>query len=94
LKDKLKILLELTKIRITIFVTFTTAFGYIAASGKFDTEIISVLLGILFLACGSAAVNHYQERSTDALMERTKNRPIPSGKISPENALIVALLLN
>lgn len=50
-------------------------------------------LGILLLACGSAALNHYQERDTDKLMQRTKNRPLPSGRISSKTALIVVLLL-
>ena len=75
LKDKLKILSELTKIKITSFVTLTTAFGFIAAAHEINLNIIPVLLGILFMACGSAAINHYQEKDFDALMNRTKNRP-------------------
>jgi protoheme IX farnesyltransferase len=51
-------------------------------------------LGIFILACGSSALNHYQEKDRDAQMERTKNRPIPSGRISPLNALLVALILS
>ncbi|MFO7446615.1 MAG: protoheme IX farnesyltransferase [Ignavibacteriaceae bacterium] len=89
----LKILAELTKIRITSFVMFTTVFGYISAAGEINAGIILPSLGILLLACGSAVINHYQERDTDALMARTKNRPIPSGKITPLNALIIALVL-
>jgi len=63
LKEKFKILLELTKFRITSFVTITTAFGFIAANGSANLYIIPVLLGILLLACGSAALNHYQEKN-------------------------------
>lgn len=84
---------EITKLRITVFVTVTTSFGYISASGKINSGIILPSLGILLLACGSAAINHYQERNTDALMDRTKNRPIPSGRISAENVLSIALVL-
>ena len=91
--EKINILFELTKIRITIFVTITMLFGYISATGKLNIAAIFPTIGILFLACGSAVVNHYQERKTDALMNRTKNRPIPSGRISPSNALKIALLL-
>ena len=93
MEEKLKILFELTKIKITLFVTITTAFGFISAAGNVNAGIIAPVLGILLLACGSAAVNHYQERKTDALMDRTKNRPIPSGRISPQNALYIALVL-
>jgi protoheme IX farnesyltransferase len=71
----------------------TTAFGFICAAGGINVKIILPVTGILFLACGSAVINHYQERKTDAMMDRTKNRPIPSGKISPGNALKLALIL-
>jgi len=90
---KLKILAELTKIRITIFVTITMLFGFISASGELNWSALLPTLGILLLACGSAVINHYQERETDALMNRTKNRPIPSGRISPVNALMTAIVL-
>jgi protoheme IX farnesyltransferase len=92
-KEKLKILAELTKIRITFFVMVTTGFGYIAATDIFDFNFVLILFGVLLLACGSAALNHYQERFTDALMSRTKNRPLPSGKISPAKALEISVLL-
>ena len=90
---KLEILSELTKIRITSFVTLTTAFGFICYSGKFSVSMITPLLGILLLACGSAVINHIQEFKTDALMDRTKNRPIPSGKVSVKDASLISLLL-
>ena len=91
--EKIKILTELTKLRITSFVTITTALGFISYSGQLSFNLIPTLIGILLLACGSAAINHYQERDTDALMERTKNRPIPSRKITPGDALSVSIFL-
>jgi len=93
MKQNINILLELTKIKITIFVMATTMLGYICALGGIDSGIILPSIGLLLVACGSAVINHYQERNTDALMARTKNRPIPSGKISPLRALIIALIL-
>lgn len=93
MKKKLNILFELTKIRITSFVTVTTAFGYICFSGSIDSGIVAPVIGILLLACGSAVINHYQERKTDALMDRTKNRPIPSGRVSPASALLFSFCL-
>ena len=46
--------------------------------------------GIFLLACGAAALNHYQERNTDALMVRTMNRPIPSGTAAPNTVLLIS----
>ena len=93
MRDKINILFEVTKLRITIFVTVTTVFGYIAATNSIDAGLILPTIGILLLACGSAALNHYQERNTDAIMDRTKNRPIPSGKISAPSVLKISLTL-
>lgn len=93
MRDTINILFEITKLRITIFVTITTVFGYIAATNSIDAGLILPTIGILLLACGSAALNHYQERNSDARMERTKNRPIPAGKISAKSVLKIALTL-
>lgn len=93
MKEKLNIFFELTKIRITSFVTITTAFGYVVATQEINSGIIAPVIGILLVACGSAVINHYQERKTDAIMDRTKNRPIPSGRISPGSALTLAMVL-
>ena len=93
MKNKFQIFAEITKLRITIFVTVTTMFGFIASTDSINSKIILPALGILLLACGSAALNHYQERKTDVLMERTKNRPIPSGKISAQSTIRLALAL-
>lgn len=93
MRDQINILFEITKLRITIFVTVTTVFGYIAATNSIDAGLILPTIGILLLACGSAALNHYQERNTDAIMDRTKNRPIPSGKIPASSVLKISLTL-
>lgn len=93
MKHKFKILADLTKLRITLFVTLTTAVGFIAAAGELNWAFAAPVVGILILACGSAIVNHIQERNTDALMNRTKRRPIPSGDISVKSATIIALIL-
>ncbi|MCB0806440.1 MAG: heme o synthase [Bacteroidales bacterium] len=92
-KSFINTLLELSKVRITFAVSLTTITGYVLASGQFDTGLILPTLGIFILACGSSALNHYQEKDKDAKMERTKNRPIPSGRISANGALAFAILL-
>lgn len=91
MNNKLKILLELNKVPITILVTLTTLAGYVLAKNTIDTDVILPLLGIFILACGGAALNHFQDRDKDALMERTKNRPIPSGKISSNWVLFISI---
>lgn len=87
-----KLWAELNKLRITIIVTLTTLAGYTLAAESIDQAVILPLLGIFILACGSAAMNQFQERDKDLLMERTRNRPIPSGKIKPWVALTIALV--
>jgi len=63
-------------------------------TGDPDSSLIIVLLsGVFCLAGGSAVLNQLQERRFDLQMERTKNRPLPSGEISPPAALAVSLIL-
>jgi len=87
----LKIISDLTKFRITFFVSVTTIVGYILYSGRFNLEMILPALGVLILASGASALNEYQERNSDKLMKRTSNRPIPSGNLSANNALFISL---
>jgi len=89
----IKTFLELSKVKITVAVALTTITGYLLARGRFDIYLLLPTLGIFILACGSSAINHYQERDKDALMERTHNRPIPSGRISAKGALLFAFIL-
>lgn len=93
MRNKFQIFAEITKLRITIFVTVTTMFGFIAATNSISFQILLPALGILVLACGSAALNHYQERKTDVLMDRTKNRPIPAGKIYAKSTFQLSVAL-
>jgi heme o synthase len=91
--SKISILLELVKFRITVLVSFTTALGYFLASTKLGFAFVYPVVGIFLLACSSAALNQYQEVNTDMMMDRTKNRPIPSGKISRNNVLVISISL-
>lgn len=92
MKSALKLLAELNKVKITIAVMLTTMAGYLLAKHTIDTGIILPTLGIFILACGSAALNHYQDKDKDGLMERTKDRPIPSGRISPNWVAFIAVV--
>lgn len=86
-------ILILCKVRITFFVAFSTASGFILAGGKSVYLIAELISGVFILACGSAALNQYQEWKSDLLMDRTKNRPIPSGTITPVQGLIISISL-
>jgi heme o synthase len=83
----IEIIAELGKVKITSFVAVSTSVGYVLFSGKLTWQMLIIDFGVFLLACGSSALNHYQERVSDAFMKRTKGRPIPSGKISPSYAM-------
>jgi len=93
IKEKLALLAELSKVRITVSVALTTIAGYLLASGSFDSGMILPTVGIFILACGSSALNHFQDSDRDGLMKRTQNRPIPSGRISKTGTLITAIIM-
>ncbi len=91
--NPLSIFLELTKARITIAVTLTTATGYFLAAGRIEAAIWMPLLAVLLLAGGSSVLNHCQDARIDARMMRTRNRPIPAGRIDRTTAMFLAGLL-
>lgn len=88
-------LLALTKPRITLM-TVIVGIGSMVLSAtpiSFGKMVFS-LLGIALLVSGSSALNMYLERDIDMLMVRTRNRPLPSGRMQPEVALLVGLFLS
>ncbi|MBN1299664.1 MAG: protoheme IX farnesyltransferase [Melioribacteraceae bacterium] len=93
IKRYVNIYLELAKIRITFFVAVSASLGYILAAGSILPQMIFPTIGVFLLASGSSAVNHFQESNYDRLMNRTRNRPIPRGDISPLGAVIYAIIL-
>ncbi|MDF2737083.1 MAG: ctaB1 [Nitrososphaeraceae archaeon] len=96
--NRVKNYYELTKPKIWYLLVFTALGSALTASFLFDIQL-SPLTWILLLAgvaAGSAAADTltgYNDRDIDAIMDRTKDRPIPSGRISPKNALIFGLVL-
>jgi protoheme IX farnesyltransferase len=85
--------LQLCKINIAFFAALSAATGFILAASDLNAAILAPVLGVFFLACGAGALNQYQERYTDALMLRTRSRPIPSGKIEALHARYISSLL-
>lgn len=87
--------LELTKPRILMMVLVTASIGYYAASGG-SIELRTLLFLLIGTACtsgGSAALNHFLERDIDGRMLRTRNRPLPSGLVTPAQVLNFGILL-
>lgn len=87
---------HLTKPRIAALLVFTALSTLIVASGgdlPSFTTIVGVACGGWLAAAGASALNQYLERDLDARMKRTRSRPIPSGRITPIDALIFGLLL-
>ncbi len=91
MKSKFKIIAELGKVRISLPVSLSALTGYIMFTGDIHAQGWLLALGVFFMSCSSGALNHWQESDIDAKMPRTKNRPIPSGKISRNGALAVAV---
>jgi protoheme IX farnesyltransferase len=79
----LKSLVQLTRLPLALLTTASAATGWVLARGGFGAGIAVPVAGVFLLACGATALNQVQERAADALMERTRRRPIPSGDISP-----------
>ncbi len=90
--SKIKSLLELGKIKIAIPIAVSCFTGYLLQSIDFSLEMAAVIFGILLIVAGASAINHIQEHKKDALMNRTMFRPIPSGKLSKNEALVWSIL--
>jgi len=87
-------LLALTKPKITIMAVVVAAGAALLAPGAHDPVRIAIsLFGIALLVGAANTLNQYIEREGDALMERTKNRPLPAGQLQPRTALIFGLVL-
>jgi protoheme IX farnesyltransferase len=86
---------ELTKPGITRLVVLTTGAGfYLGSHASIDfPRFFATLIGTALVASGASALNQYAERDLDALMRRTSGRPLPSGRLSPREAVIFSTAL-
>ncbi|HTM10905.1 MAG TPA: heme o synthase [Verrucomicrobiae bacterium] len=87
--------LELTKPRVTLMVLVTTFAGYYLGEDRAPgyARLIATLIGTALASGGTLALNQYIERGSDALMERTRRRPLPDGRIMPPEALFFGCIL-
>lgn len=85
----------LTKPRVVTMVLVTTAVGYyVAARGSLDGLLLfSTLLGTALAAAGTMTLNQFLERDLDAKMDRTRDRPLPAGRMEPFEAAVFGVAL-
>ena len=96
IRAKLKLYWPLIKSLQTALLIITGVAGFMSTQCPFKNwQTVLAVTGSLFLAIsGSTVLNMWYDRDIDAKMERTKKRPLPSGKISPREALILGLVLS
>lgn len=94
-RERVSAFLELTKPRITFLIVLTAAAGFaLGSTASIDYALLSkAMFGIALLSSGIATLNQYMERDLDLLMRRTANRPLPSGKLMPWEALAFGVTL-
>ncbi|HZF10428.1 MAG TPA: heme o synthase [Thermoanaerobaculia bacterium] len=88
---------EMTKPGITLMVVLTAGLGFLLAEtarpGFRFLLLLNTLLGTALVSAGGSVLNHVMERETDALMRRTASRPLPTGRIDPDAALLFGVVL-
>jgi len=89
-----KIFFSLTKVRLALSVVFSTLAGYILAADKILVlDMLLLLVGGYCMVGASNSFNQIIEKDKDALMNRTKNRPLPTKKITSSNAFWISVFL-
>ncbi len=92
--SKVRTYIELLKPRLSFLVSFSSGFGYVlGAKAAFDWQILILLMtGGFFVSGASVIINQILEKPLDAIMSRTRNRPLPTGRVSKEEAIILSII--
>ena len=86
--------IEITKPRLSVVVVFSSIAGYFLAANTYDLwTILLLVVGGYFLVGSSNVFNQIIEKDLDALMKRTQNRPLPTGRVSVQSAWIYGLIM-
>jgi protoheme IX farnesyltransferase len=93
LSESIRDIVSLAKPRITLMVLITTAGGLALAGGVDTLTALCTLLGTALVVGSANTLNCWLERDSDRLMTRTKNRPLPDGRMKPNVALTFGLIL-
>ncbi len=84
---------ELLKFRLSFLVAFSCAFGFVLASPTIAwNSLIMLFVGALLLSGSSVTINQIIEKDLDKLMTRTMNRPLPTGRVSVNEAFIFSII--
>ena len=82
-----------TKFVLSLAVSLSTLFAYIMAKGDVGLDMFLATFCVLLVAMGVSTLNQVQEYKEDSKMERTKNRPIAAGRMSPYTGMIISIVL-
>lgn len=83
----------LCRLPIALFTAYSAVSGHLLGPHPSSAGGVLIALSVFLLAAGASALNQYQDRDIDALMERTRQRPLPAGDIPPRRALFFSLML-
>lgn len=90
---KAKAYWELLKFRLSFLVAFSCGFGFVLASSQIDWTTLSMLfLGGFLLSGASVVINQILEKDLDKLMTRTMGRPLPTSRVSVQEAIVFSLI--
>ncbi len=82
-----------TKFILSFAVSLSALFAYIMAKGEIGLDMFLATFSVLLVAMGVSTLNQVQEYREDSKMERTKNRPIAAGRMSPRTGIVIAVIL-
>jgi heme o synthase len=89
----IKDFIVLTKFVLSFAVSLSALFAYVMAKGEMGLDMLLSTLAVLLVAMGVSTLNQVQEYKSDSKMDRTKHRPIASGKWSPTTGIVIAAIL-
>lgn len=94
-RSMVRAFLELSKPGVTRLVLVTTALGVLAAPSGFEwLDLWATMVGTALVVAGANALNMFVERESDAFMTRTRTRPLPTGRLSADEALAFGVLVS
>ncbi|HYF67013.1 MAG TPA: heme o synthase [Ohtaekwangia sp.] len=90
---KTKAFWELLKFRLSLLVAFSCAFGYVLASPRIEwVNLVMLIVGGFLLSGASIVINQIKEKEFDRVMTRTMNRPLPTGRLSVQEASVFGVV--